>query len=950
MARKLPPIQLSKLIGGVHSQEAEARGEVKLSPDRCLSALNVIEEDGYLVRRPAFKPIVHGPHYTFPAGQVVVSDSLSNTVNYHRTFSIAGGSIVAGTYLYIGCDSQFNGIEFPDMQVTTTGFTSHGYLKVEFQDTLHGWTEIQDLVDLTRGRCVNGTDIWVHTLTQKGTVAWALPSITWDQTTVESVSKYWVRLSIVDGSGTAINFGSAATWVVFQPGVLCFKLEPVNSILPARYRNGRSALFIGGDRTANSGLEAGANISAWTQTGTTPKVGFKVISGLGEGAALWYGHPTAIFIRRGAAAAGTRRVWPTDFTNTAAPTNPEWEGWLTDGSGGTSPVNRLIKINRAYNWLSAQSAAPSSPESPNCEYRGGLIRYGISPTSVTSNSSTTKRCTMVFSSSDLNADTDELAHCFLRIRTVGGTAISIQEEVQIISNTSTTIITYPEFSATPNTSCTFHIYTPHNKVQYAESSVSDFIWYNFPHYLQFNPAGAVWPFNFEQQNDGWYHFYVGKEMRWEYPRGEFWSAVYDPVSAKHILTNGRGPLLEWDGKYFRELAANTDPNTVAVQQYTTTLGAFDDVVEANQATDRFVIGALHKVPPVGKYMASFGSKLVVARDRVVQWSVAYDTNIWPRRFEQEIRDPYSNNITGLEVLGDRIVAFTPTSVFSSPYADDRGMLNFQIESTGIGFTSGRAVSKIYINGSPALIGPTADGVRIYAPGSANLVPVIDDWQQVLPEGVNLGLLSKCIGASSKADLRYYLAVPRAGQTRLDTILVFDLSVKSWWVWRYPGYGVTSIVRDSDENGNEQILFGGIDGMVSVLTDSVYDYGTGLTPVTVPWHATSPVVAFRGSTVAPTAMLITGEEASTDMTVTTYLNSRLVADDTSTVALDEGSAEYGTGTYGTSTYAEGGVLVAKVNMPTGTRCNSFQFKLSGLGRFKYKGGELLVTDKGQRSKQ
>lgn len=946
MARKLPPTQLSKLIGGVHSQEAEARGDIRLSPDRCVSALNVEEKDGYLKRRPAFKNIAHGPQFIFPAGQVAVSTSTAGTVDeYDRTITVAGSDFTAGTYIYVGCDNPFDGIEIPNLSITTTGFTTHGYLKVELQNSAQGWVELYGVVDFTRGRCVDGSDnIFIHTLTQSGTIAWSPSTVTWDATFINSISKYWVRLSITDGADTAINFGSTATLTIAQPGIFCFELEPVNSIIPARYRNGKSVLFLGGDRQSLRAAEMGCNISAWTQLNKSPKIGFKVDD---WGAAQWNDRVDPSEWRKANAIATItplKRTWP--YPNAATSTLY----WLKSDSAAASQaksLDRLIKIDQTYEWLSQQDAAAAIPHS---EFRGGCLRYGINPSSVTSNSSTTRRCIMVFSAADLNVQANELEHCFIRITDVNGLSINVGEEVQIVSNTTTTITTYPEFSDAPDAGCLFNIYRPHSRVQFAESDSNDYIWYNFPHYLQFNPNSTTWPFNFPYQDDGWYHFYLGRELIWAQERGQFWNSVYDPVSAKHILTNGKGPLLEWDGKYFKDLAALTDPNSAKVQLYTTTLGAFDDIAEANQETDRFVKGALHAVPPRGKFIVSFGQKIVLADDRTVYWTVAYDTDIWPRRFEQTLSDPFSNSITGLMVLGNQLVAFTPTAIFATPYADQAGMLNFQIVSTGIGFSSGRAVAPIYINGVPSLIGPTADGVRVYSPGSSNPVPVIDSWTQVLPEGVNLGLLSKCVGAASKADLRYYLAVPRAGNTVLDTVLVFDLVTKAWWVWRYPGAGIASISRDYDETGKERILFGGIDGLITILSEQDYDDGGGEDPREVSWNALSPPIEFRGNTIAPVAILLRGDESVSSMTLTTYINGRITEDDTAVITLDEGSVQYGAAVPGTSQYSPAGDVYTKVNLASGTRCTSFQYKLSGTGRFTFKGAELLSTLKGQRGKQ
>lgn len=961
MARKLPPIQLSKLIGGVHSQEAEARGEIKLSPDRCLSALNVEEKDGYLKRRPAFHSIAHGPHFNFPAGQVVVY--YGATTSYDRTISLAGSSITSGYYIYVGCDNVFDGIEIPELSITTTGFTSHGYLKVEWAFDESTWETMEGVVDFTRGRCVNGSDVWIHTLTQPGTIAWHgihndpetyTGGVSWGATTPSGLpaSKYWVRLSIVDGAGTAKAFGSSDTLTIPQPGVHCFQLEPVTAIISGASSTGKSALFFGADRNTIRGSELGAGLSAWTTISQSPKLAFKVED---WGAGLWHDHPTLTWMRyTGLTLLSARRVWPDDFTD-ALVTEADWLNYTADSPSlpaANDDNNRLIRSDKGGYpaWLSDASLDAAGPR-PSTQFRGGYIYSDLYPTSVTSNDTvTTNRCTMVFNPT-VSMSANQLEHCFIRVSAAGSSAVAVGEESQILSNTTSQVVCYPAFSAAPETDTKFIIYKPHCKVQYgAGERVSDYLYYNFKYHLQFNPgSNTTWPFNWAQRTAGWCHFYVGREFNWSVARGGFWNSVYDPITNKHIFTNGRSGLLYWDGVRFNQLEALTDPTSARVQQYLTTAGAFDDPAESENKTNTLSETALKFAPPSGQFIATFSSKVVVAHERLVSWSVSYANRIWPNKYEQNINDPYGNMITGMDVLGNAIVIYTPTSVFASPPPDQAGMLNFQIQVTGMGFTSQRATQKLYMNNAPALLGPTADGVRIYSPGASTLTPVLEDWNQVLPEGVNLGLLHKCVGAVSKFENRYYLAVPRAGQTKLDTILVWDLSTRAWWVWRFPGEGIASIGREYDVTGNERILFGGVDGMISVLSEQDNDFGRDDTNSSIPWHATSPVLHFRGTTLAPTSMLLRCTDGD-DFSVSTYINSRASADDTAAIDIDDGSSVYGTGVYNTATYSDEGEVTTKLNLATGTRCTSFQYKLHGTKRFTFKGAELLASPKGQRGKQ
>jgi hypothetical protein len=949
MARKLPPIALSNMSGGINTSETDLLpGGVKLTESRALDALNVEEKFGYLKRRPAFKAICHGPQHIFPAGMATVY--YSGAFNHDRTISLAGASITAGVYIYVGCDEAFDGISIPELSITTTGFTAHRSVKVEWARTSSAWEEFRGVVDFTKGRCVNGSNVWIHTLTQPGTIAWCRnfnspdispTTVSWTATTaVGSTSKFWVRLSIVDAGGTAAAFGSSATLSVPQPGVHCFQLEAVNALLPAKLKSGKSAIFIGGDRQSARGRELGALLSTWTQNNKSPQLGFKIED---WGGGVWDSHsfPSEFKYYTGVTTLGAKRVWPTDFSNSTATAD-----WLYAEPDTTSltKTSRLVKSDQTYAWGPAQKDAAAADAF--AQFRGGCIHYRIGPSVVTGNDSTTKRCTMTFTDS-LPKD---LEHCFIRVAE-SGAGPAVGEESQIISHDSGVLVCYPQFSALPTTATKFNIYSPHAKVRYGDNStVCDFVSYNFPHYIQFNPEGlTTWPFNWAQLSAGWYHFYVGRELNWCVNSGAFWSCAYDPLSQKHILTNGRSGLLTWDGRFFEKLTALTSTDSAAVQIYLQTAGAFEDATESNVETGKLASGQLRPFPPNGQFVAAFNSKIVVAEGRTIYWSVAYDNTIWPRIFEQELRDPLGGDITGLEVMGDRIVAFTPTAVFSSPPQDAAGRLNFQIDTIGMGFSSGRAVCKLFASGVPALIGPNTDGVRLYAAGAQDLTTVLDDWDTVMPEGVNISMLHKAVAAVSRFDNRYYLAVPSAGRTHLDTVLVWDMSTKAWWRWRFPCEGVSSISRDYDETGKERIIFGGTNGIVYMLAEKDNDDCGEYSTAEVSWFALSPRTEFKGSTVAPVAMMLNGEESASTITASIFLNGRITAEDSSTLTFEDGSTLYGTGTYGSSSYASEGESVLRMNLPTGTRCTALQYKLSGTGRFLFRGAALLVTAKGQRSR-
>lgn len=960
MARKLPVIKLSSLSAGIHSTESVPNGQTKLSDDRCVRALNVEEDRGYLKRRPAFKSIAHGPQFVFPTGQTVVhytTHAGTPTDSYIRTFAVYGSDLAnANTYVYVGCDNQFDGIYIPKISLSAATVSANRSIKVEFSVDATTWDEFYNPIDFTVGRNTNSGDVYYHTLTQAGTISWhrlitdnefnLAGARTWTSCAPTGLTdtKYWVRLSLVDrGESPAVTDSLGGAYITCSlPGVLPFQLDAVNSIIPARSKNGKSTIFFCGDRQNLRGKELGAAVSAWTQLDKSPKLGFKVedegagVYDLPENAAPanWYGTNTST----------GNRAWNTTGW-TAADATGSWT--IASPSGSLGHVGRFTKSDNSYNWLSAGSA---SADTPYCQFRGAQIYSNISPSAVCTNDTTQSRTTIPVSLTNLSANA--LEHCFIRVVDPGSSGITIGEERIIISNTASSLICHPNFSATPSSDTTFHIYKPHSKARFSKDASEWVIAYNYyDSFINESGVGDISDLSHSTLTEGeWTHFYLGRELQWVTPRNSFWTSCYDTITQTHLLTNGKSGILSYDGVNFREVVTMNDPTNPRVQQFLLTAGAFDNFQEQVDVTSRLESTALRNKVPSGQFLVTFNGRLVIADQKTVYWSLPGISNdIWPNSYEQQIREPFNNEITGMVSLGDRLIVFTPTSIHSSPPADDQGFFNFQLESSGIGFLSHRAVGMFYFDGSPALIGPTADGIRIYSPGSASPTPIIDNWSQIYPAGINTGLLRNSVGCLSKLQNRYYIAVPRAGFTTCDTILVFDFATKAWYVWKFPYGGVSSISRNYDEAGNEQILFGALDGTVSVLCEKEYDDGDNSNGVN--WYAISPPIEFNGSTVAPTAIIGRFDDIDPNNTVTlsTYINGRIDTDDTSNITITDSAAIYGTGTYGTSTYASDGDVSTKVNLPTGTRCERFQFGLSGTKRFRFKGAELLATTKGQRSK-
>jgi hypothetical protein len=980
MSKKVPPVTLSKFIGGINTTEAEGRGGAMLSPERAVDHLNVEEKDGYLKRRPAFKAICHGPQFEEPGGSAITT--FDGTTFYPtRQNVLSVSNMTSSSYLYFGAEVPFNGINIPYIiNSDSTAYTAHRKIKVEFASSNTEWTELGGVVDFTVGRNVDSSgNVWLHTLTQSGTIVWHMPyhdydedptssSDSWGLTTPTSpvtldYSRYWIRLSIVDGKGVAANWASStATTTCGCPGIKAITLSPVNSILSAKTRAGHSAVFFGGDRTSRTNFELGGNISAWKTKYKAPKVGFKLLKddrGLpAKGTGVYHAISQPgnwMESNRTLLAGGARCVFPDDFS-TGIATDDGKNLWIASDPIGGPPnyslTNRLVKLDQSYEWFSRQRSAAAAD--PIAQFRGAKLYTSLTPASV-SEDTTLNRDTFVFSNLSPTPQDNALKNCTIRVETAGATALDIGEERHIISNTTsgtdTTIVVYRFSTDTPTTACTFHIYAPHAQCRLEEGlDYFPTVYYNTPQYLQFDSYGGNgWAASTSSVWQGFHHFYLGKEAPWTFRAGEFWNNVFDPTLQKFLFVNGKNGVLTWDGRFFESLVPNTDPNSAAVQTYLGIAGAHDDETESNISSTQLSKFQLRSQVPNAQFIESFMGKVVLADSKNIYWSVANDSTLWPLKFEDSIRDSQGSNITGMSVLGNALVVYTPTSVWAAPPPGADGMFSFQIESTGIGFASHRATHKIFINNVPSLIGPTQDGVRIYSVGADTLVPVTESWEQLVPGGINKGLLSKSVAALSKFENRYYLAVARAGRTHLDTILVFDFTTKAWWVWRYPCGGISAIGREYDELGNERMLFGGIDGIVSIMVEAENDDTSTFSGSSVSWYAKSPPLNFKGQTIAPMAIMLRADESfESDITVSTYLDGRISTEDSTAVSITDPATAYGDA-YGSSYSAEGDQFV-KINLLNGQRCTSFQYMLSGTTRFKFKGAELLLAQKGQRSKQ
>lgn len=926
MARKVPAVPLPTLAAGIN------RFEHEIGPNQAADGLNVIEDQGDLKRRDAFRAFATTAPFILPAGKTILQHFLVAgsvwTVIPDRTLDQAC-STIGGTNgtLYIGCTVPFDGFDWRDVQLDLSETSNARLLPAYWNGA--SWVSLPWFLDTTIRNVRNGSNNYLVTLKKNGAVSWHRSQLSdWSPTSLNSISRYWIRLNTVSGT---LPGGTIET---DAPGCRAFLLEPATGIFPARFKDSISAILVGSDRRSRRGQEGGAQLGALKQKRTRIET-ISIVDDEGAGA---YGQIAWPKISKAPAVGNTG--WPSG------------SGWSTSsaatGSYGTSGTvltkNQRLTVDKLpYEWQADSTHV-------NDQWRGAKIYNNLAPTASMTQSSTTKLGSFSCTVSNLAANEWEGCKLICTSKGAGGTPVG--EEREIAANTASSVTYYDIFSITPDASNRFSVLRPHARAKFKQDPDNTYeINANTAHTATLETTR---PFTANGPNlaNEHVHWEIGQELQWRYPAGDFWNGCYDVITKRLILTNGKCPLLTYDGIRVRELEALFDPDDPLVAQY---IGVLPD--DSDVATQvKFLSRAILRVrPPHARIVVDFNSRFVVSDGIYIRWSAPGDHNvIWPAQYETQVRDSENQQVVGLATLNDNLYAWTPNSIHAAGPADDNGMIFFNPVSQGLGFVCHRAVCKIANEGSSMLIGPNADGVYLY--NGTQPIPVLGDWRHLLEGGVNGRLLKNCVGAVSRFRNEYYLAVPSAGSQVLDQILVYNYERKRWWVWEAPWGGVSDIARDFDEFGMERVIFAFADGHLALLEKAETDDGD-----TVEGFAKSPPVSPLGNTTfAVTGLMVMAKETGPlqTLTIKSYLNRADIATqeydapfDAGANAFDETSQKYGavTGSNVQATFAGEPMVTRKINLPKGTKCQSYQFEVRGTGRWVFRQAEILASPKGQRSK-
>lgn len=895
------PFLLSPGTGGVDRFDRSGRST------KLIEGYDVIADDGELRRRDAFRGVAAAPGFALPANRTSIfygSDptGASGTVPSSR---IVDGS--DGSYFFIGCDIPFDGIRWP---IAATSYASAGTPDQNLRLAAHywsgaAWTSVPWLLDTTRSK-LTGAANYAEPFMKDGRIHFHRSQLTgWAASTLQSLSRYWIRLTVVNGAGTVSTCDGAVS--VASPGVHVFLQAPVNMLAPVTI-GGRHHLLIGSDRHRRRGLEGGASLADWH---------------LGE---------------RGARPLELTRYRSTGVFGSV--TFPQWQrnGSAVGSAGTEGSANVLTNHPRAVSNFADPVEDFSFLENNPVD---AIVASGITPAG---GSTTTSFTTATIVG---KADND-YEHYILVVTTAGNLALG---DYRIVSGftggASTSTFVTRAWSAAPNTSVRFRLIRPSKRFRfYGERTralnAADFRRHSIPpvptdtvsvgaRTVTLNSADPDDHTSAMVDNTAMpVHFQMTEQLRWGIGAGRRWSYVYDTITRRTILTNGESGLLQYDGEQLTTLDADVQS---ALAQYLA--GKIADEQELISGADPTLLARsqFRVSPPKGKYLVLYRSMLVVAGNTDRPFSV-YNSlagganNIWPLSNETQVRDQRGETITGLASLYERLYAFTKSSIHEGVLNDD-GSLSFNPISQGVGFTSHHAVIQVPWNGGLSLVGVSGDG--IYATNGQEPVPVLDNWDRLVPGGVNIRRLDQAVGAIFRTSNLAVFAVASRGSQVNDLLLVWDYSVGSWWVWRHP-VGVSALAP-MVVNGKEVLAIGCEDGIVQFLWDAPDDDGTEIEgdALSAPEQPMGPVeLAFSRLNLTMRSM---GTTQTIDAAL--YVNERDVSAEGTVVSypLTEAQATFGTAVMGSAVWADERYKSFGVMIPAPARGTIVQYRVRGSARWR-----------------
>lgn len=868
--------------------------------------LDVVNITGDLQRREAFRSFAVGPVHRLPAG-ILTAKTCDQFDAGFVTLSHRVG-VVADERLYLGCETPFDAVVVEHVTLGAPGVATDE--EIVFEGAYwngSAWAPLWTL-DLTRGGSAGGS---FQPLQRNGVVAWHRPS-GWAATTVDSLSRFWVRLDFVradDGEPALLDRQPT----LVTPGFVAGHLGPVNGL--GSFGRG---LVVGGDAVAPR-RSSGSGVKPPMAQGAA--VG--VVEGPGHGAR----QPVLVEKERDEGAC---------FYDTQA--LPDWSGGTTWNPG---VAGQFVKLVRSYTWQ-VEDPVPTT-RAPAGQFLGSRLRTGLQPAA---SGNTVSQITVT----GLGLPYAEFEGALLRCVARSGAGPALGEERQVVTSEGDVITSYPDWSAVPDTNNRFEVLRPHARVDLGGLSFMVDAMDVGGHQLTLKTAAnfVADPSKAVTTPPSIGHFEVGPELRYAQIGADRWSTAIDPRRRRLLLANG-GPVLVYDG-ILRRLAADYDSDVAKIL-----LGRLNESRGVDEDDPLIPSLSWARAVPNARFVEALAGYVFLAGipgdPQKLAWNIP-GTDIWPLSFRTTVSDAENDPITGIRSLGDRLVIATATAIHEAELPSQAGELGTRAMVTATGFVSQASMQRVDLDGGVVLVGVTPGGLATYAPGGRWSRP-LDRWDRLVEGGVNIGRLHQAVAAVWQARGWYIYAIPGPGSTSNNLIGVYDLRRQRHWLWRAP-WGVSSMLAERSPAGVERIVFGTEDGFLQELVDAEQDDDH----VAITGEARVPAVKMADRLLDfQRVYLELGDPGGSPMTLQTFIDGRTSHGgrtgtaapyhQTKSASVTSGQARFDTGVYDTATYADDRKVSIDFPVRLGAQGTRFGLEVSGTCRWSLSAASVEASIAGQR---
>lgn len=785
-------VELPPFFGGVYRRIGEQYGS-RGPTGQAVDALNVETAFGEVQRRRALRSFATGPPLLRPPGGHYAIMFLSTPQASQGNFFIASSQ----EYTYLGAHDAnkepFSGVYFPAVSWVGTIIRPQ-VLRFEYYNGTD-WAPIPWILDQTRA-IVGGFDV---PIARPGGIYWRVADLTdWADFTIneivtnDPISTKWVRFRFYDAvTGDLVSGGLTRT--IQQPGVQLVDLPPVNGLHEGAPANAE-ALIVAADRPEQRGQELGGNIGLALEKG-------RVEPGLLE-MAEEDGYMSA---------------------NDADPGDPN--GIPIVGTGGSPPAFFLQLTKVRQSVFDAQAGATIPFEWARGQFAPGTILSDLTVTLLDR-----------IDSPPIGTRTNNwLEHC-RGVRDLGDG----ETELTVITETNgTRAFVYPNWASTEND---FSIVSPPMKVILWDAEAARaFIEGNLEHALSLELPGFVFTQDYPFKYYG--RFSVVQEMRWAVSRGRRWVFSFNPVTLRVLCANG-GEVLETDGRVFRRVPADNDSTLADILAGETPEGLPASEGEVANASRGQFRGAV----PNLEFVTFFQGRVWGARGNLIYWTFPNQgVDVWPYRFTTTIRTSESSPITGMRVVGERLLVFTKFETHEVYQIEVHDYTTRPVSQ--IGFVHQNATVVISNQGASFLAGVTPQGIGLWTGGEVQMI--LSDWSDIVDLPVNVARLDRASATYVSSTAQAFFSLPVGSDAYARRILVREIDTQRWWVWS-TSWGVSELARGTDPNGRDFLLVGYETGFVATLEDDLTDDAA---PVSGRIK-TAPAVLPGGARVAVTECLVT----------------------------------------------------------------------------------------------